>query len=708
MKNTILFLFLSVFAFAQSPINVQKGGFAGTNNITGDLNIGSGRTLTIASGGTIVAAPGSTVTGFGGGGGSGTVTSVALSLPGIFAVSGSPVTTAGTLTGTLATQSANLVWAGPTTGGAAAPTFRSLVPADIPTLTLAKISDAGTLASQNGTFSGVSSGTNTGDQNLFGSVVVSGQTTVTPASTNQALTLVAGANVTLTTDNTAKSVTITAAGGGGGGTPGGTSGQVQYNNAGSFGGFTVSGDATLNTSTGVATLATVNSNVGSFGSPTQAGVFTINAKGLITAASSATVTPAVGSITGLGTGVPAALAVAVGSPGAPVLFNGAGGTPSSLTLTNATGLPVAGGGTGVASVTAYAPIFGGTTSTGSLQSGTVGTAGQVLTSNGAGALPTFQAPPGGSTSWGSTVGVTDVASASTVDLGAQTSAAIRVTGTTTVTGFGTVAAGTLRTVYFAGALTLTHNGTSLILPGAANVTTAANDRLTALSLGSGNWIVTNYSKADGTPLVVGANLNYGTNPTEIVVADSTVNSSGWTTTHGYKTRVNGLDLFEPYATYDGSGNVTEQGIRVNGGKLLQNLSAYATGTVYSLTNTAAALSFGTTSPTITIPTAGTWKITARVQLAYAGATVSTETATLKLRRTNNTAADLTNGSLTVDLPVATTLTNTYGTVTLPPVYYTTLNANDVVTIFGNVSATLGAGTINCEVGGTNITAERLY
>ena len=44
-------------------------------------------------------------------------------------------------------------------------------------------------------------------------------------------------------------------------------------------------------------------------------------------------------ITGLGTGVATALADNVGSAGAPVVFNGAGGTPSSLTLTNATGLP---------------------------------------------------------------------------------------------------------------------------------------------------------------------------------------------------------------------------------------------------------------------------------------------------------------------------------------------------------------------------------
>lgn len=65
--------------------------------------------------------------------GSGTVTSVGLALPAIFSVTGSPVTGSGTLTGALATQSANLVWAGPSTGAAASPTFRSLVYNDFPT-----------------------------------------------------------------------------------------------------------------------------------------------------------------------------------------------------------------------------------------------------------------------------------------------------------------------------------------------------------------------------------------------------------------------------------------------------------------------------------------------------------------------------------------------------------------------------------------------
>jgi hypothetical protein len=59
------------------------------------------------------------------------VTSVGLSMPSIFTVTGSPVTTTGDLTATLNTQAANLVFAGPVSGAAAVPTFRALVPEDI-------------------------------------------------------------------------------------------------------------------------------------------------------------------------------------------------------------------------------------------------------------------------------------------------------------------------------------------------------------------------------------------------------------------------------------------------------------------------------------------------------------------------------------------------------------------------------------------------
>jgi hypothetical protein len=67
-------------------------------------------------------------------GATGVVTSVGLSIaPGtLYTVSGSPVTSAGTLTATLNTQAANTAFRGPTTGTAAQPTFRAMVAADIP------------------------------------------------------------------------------------------------------------------------------------------------------------------------------------------------------------------------------------------------------------------------------------------------------------------------------------------------------------------------------------------------------------------------------------------------------------------------------------------------------------------------------------------------------------------------------------------------
>lgn len=81
----------------------------------------------------------------------------------------------------------------------------------------------------------------------------------------------------------------------------------------------------------------------------------------------------------------------------------------------------------------------------------------------------------------------DIASASTVDLSTATGNFVHITGTTTITALGTVAAGQVFVLVFDGALTFTHNGTSLILPAAANITTAAGDIAIMVSEGSGNW-----------------------------------------------------------------------------------------------------------------------------------------------------------------------------------------------------------------------------
>lgn len=101
----------------------------------------------------------------------------------------------------------------------------------------------------------------------------------------------------------------------------------------------------------------------------------------------------------------------------------------------------------------------------------------------------------------------DIASATTTDIGAATGNYADVTGTTTITGLGTVQAGTQRIVNFTGALTLTHNATSLILPGGANITTAAGDTAIFVSLGSGNWRCVAYQKASAAPVTLSPIIN---------------------------------------------------------------------------------------------------------------------------------------------------------------------------------------------------------
>ncbi len=66
---------------------------------------------------------------------------------------------------------------------------------------------------------------------------------------------------------------------------------------------------------------------------------------------------------------------------------------------------------------------------------------------------------------------------------------LRITGTTTITSFGTTYNGP-RFVRFAAALTLTHNATTLILPGGVNIKTAAGDACIVVPIGAGaGWQV---------------------------------------------------------------------------------------------------------------------------------------------------------------------------------------------------------------------------
>jgi hypothetical protein len=122
-----------------------------------------------------------------------------------------------------------------------------------------------------------------------------------------------------------------------------------------------------------------------------------------------------------------------------------------------------------------------------------------------------------------------IASAATTDIGTAISNVIYISGTTTITALGTAAAGVIRTVKFLGALTLTHNTTSLILENSANITTAANDSAEFLSLGSGNWLCLRYNRASGMysrTNIVGTVAQVGGVPTGAIV-ESGSNANGF-------------------------------------------------------------------------------------------------------------------------------------------------------------------------------------
>jgi hypothetical protein len=172
-----------------------SGRFAVTESPTGEANVelaASGASAGTYTYATVTVDAYGRVTSASSGAAPGTVTSVGLALPNIFTVSGSPVTGAGTLTGTLANQSANQIFAGPTSGAAAAPAFRALVAADIPDLSAVYQPLSGNLtalAALPSTGFAVRTGTNTWAQRT---ITASSGITITNGngvSANPALTL---------------------------------------------------------------------------------------------------------------------------------------------------------------------------------------------------------------------------------------------------------------------------------------------------------------------------------------------------------------------------------------------------------------------------------------------------------------------------------------------------------------------------------------
>lgn len=187
--------------------------------------------------------------------GVGTVTSVALAAPAIFSVSGSPVTGSGTLTLSLATQSANRIWAGPTTGVAAAPTFRALVDADVPDDVTINGTSNVTWASVNKTGSSLADLTTRSASDLGSGTLPDGRFPAT-------LPAISGVNLTALNATQLTSGTIPA-------------GRMPA----------MTGDATSTAGTVALTLANSGVGAGTYGGAGTLVSLTVDAKGRITAAS---------------------------------------------------------------------------------------------------------------------------------------------------------------------------------------------------------------------------------------------------------------------------------------------------------------------------------------------------------------------------------------------------------------------------------------
>jgi hypothetical protein len=125
---------------------------------------------------------------------------------------------------------------------------------------------------------------------------------------------------------------------------------------------------------------------------------------------------------------------------------------------------------------------------------------------------------------------------------------------------------------------------------------------------------------------------------------------------------------------------------------LATQSVTAAGTAYQLTATSAFLNFGTTDPTVTVTAAGTYLVLARARLDYNGATFAAHrTITLKLRRTNNTPADLVSCAAGTD--IITTLSYPAADLQTPPLIYTA-TAGDILQLWGDVSVVPTAGSLD--------------
>lgn len=254
---------------------------------------------------------------------------------------------------------------------------------------------------------------------------------------------------------------------------------------------------------------------------------------------------------------------------------------------------------------------------------------------------------------------TNLASASTVNIGAANGNVINITGTTTINAFDTIAAGAERILEFQGILTLTHNATSLILPTGANITTAAGDVARFVSEGSGNWRCVGYMRANGTALAgSGSTTDLSGIPTSSATAstptffDASKNlvsmtaaliGTWWQTLSGKSTPVDA----DTVGMYDSASSFA--GVKVTLVNFWNNYIKPKADALYVLLSNYVTLSVVTGSPNTL-----TWN-TANQQLPLAKSTVSVTSFTLVMQNVKSGS----NGILKIITGTASAITITF-------------------------------------------------
>ncbi|MES2765121.1 MAG: hypothetical protein V4642_04590 [Bacteroidota bacterium] len=520
--------------------------------------------------------------------GSGSVTSVGLSLPSIFDVSGSPVTSTGTLTATFVTQAQNKVFAGPATGADAIPTFRLLDPLDIPNLDAGKIT-TGILPIARG-------GTNSTAVPIAGAIVYGTGTAYAftdAGTTGQVLTSNSAGVPTWTTPSSYP-----------------TSFTAITNGTNTTAAMIVGSGASL-TFSGTGTI-TANQYTGSGSTSTSVDLATAEVAGVLPIANggtNSTATPTAGAIP-YGTGTAYAF-TAAGTAGQILTSNGAGAptwaAPSSAPTFDA--------------------ILSGTNTTATMIVGS----GASLSATGTGTITANQYTGSGSTSTAVDLATAEVAGVLPIANGGTNSTATPTAGGVvygTGTAYGISAAGTTGQV-------LSSNGAGAPAFRALTASDISSGTLSVSQGGTGATTLTGILVGNGTSPMVGRTLTGTANQISIANADGTAGNPTFSITtnpilpgnassSGTFTAGTGLTVTAGGATITAGGvNITAGGLTVSSGTT--TLTPLSTGIVHSsssgvLSSSAIALSSADVSGILPVANGGTGVATITGILAGNGTT----------------------------------------------------------------------------------------